>query len=298
MRKADFRYPPEQARNFIEDFAQFYHFPFEMRILNDGLLTKYVLTTSSKDETVLNVYFTGNGSSSSIAVEKGDESIILELLEFVSQGKSVLSRVGIDEAGKGDYFGPLVIAAVGVAEDKEVVLRSKGVADSKDISDNVVKKIARDVRQLCPYDVVAIGPQKYNELYSEFRNLNRMLAWGHARALENVLKQGDFKIAISDRFSSRDTLKKSLMDKGRLIELIERHRAESDTAVAAASVLARAEFLGRLEKLSREAGISLPKGCSEAVKSAGRKLVEKLGGEALGEYAKLHFKTTAQITGK
>ena len=295
MRKIDFNYPGDKARELIENFAESHHYPFEKRIFNDGRLLKYILTTENKEDTVLNVYFKGDGSSSSLMLEKGDGAFIENLLGYVSKGSDIKSRIGIDEAGKGDYFGPLVIAAAGVSPENEVKLKSIGVADSKILADKNVIGIANSIKKICPNNIVVIGPQKYNELYDKIGNLNNLLAWGHARALENILKHDNFKTAISDKFTSKDTLKKTLMDKGRKIELIERHRAESDTAVAAASILARAEFIKRLDILSIQLGLQLPKGCSEKVLSAGRDLVKKFGKEKLGEYAKLHFKTTVKI---
>jgi ribonuclease HIII len=213
----------------------------------------------------------------------------------VNDGKDSSSRIGIDEAGKGDYFGPLVICAVGITPEVDIKLKSAGVTDSKSLSDEAVINISKKIKTMAVYDVVSIGPEKYNELYGKFRNLNKLLAWGHARALENVLKKGDFTYAISDKFSLKDELRKSLFKKGEQIELVEKHRAESDTAVAAASIIARAEFLMKLEKLSKESKIKLPKGCSEAVNKAGKEIVKKLGEDKLVKYAKLHFKTTSKV---
>ncbi|MCP4633539.1 MAG: ribonuclease HIII [candidate division Zixibacteria bacterium] len=259
------------------------------------MLIKYVITTEEKDETRLNLYLKKNGTSSSILLEKGSEKIIEGLIVSVNKGNHSEPRIGIDEAGKGDYFGPLVVCAAGVTPETEIKLKLAGVTDSKSLSDDSVKAIANKIKKLCIYDVVVIGPGKYNELYAKFKNLNKLLAWGHARALENVLKKGDFRYAISDKFSLKDELRRSLFSKGQQIELVERHRAESDTAVAAASIIARAEFLMKLNNLSKESVVVLPKGCSEAVNDAGKQLVKKLGENKLGDYAKLHFKTTSKV---
>lgn len=69
-------------------------------------------------------------------------------------------------------------------------------------------------------------------------------------------------------------------------------------AVAAASIVARAEFLLRLKRLSEEIGTTLPKGASPAVELAGKMLVKKYGQERLGTVAKLHFKTTKAVLGE
>ena len=151
-------------------------------------------------------------------------------------------RIGIDESGKGDYFGPLVIAAVLVTPPDEPDLRLIQVRDSKRISDGRILEMAPDIRQVCRHSVVAIGPKRYNELYEKIKNLNRLLAWGHARALENILAQTECTLAISDQFGDERFILNALLEKGKSIQLIQRPKAEDDLAVAAASILARSNF--------------------------------------------------------
>lgn len=208
---------------------------------------------------------------------------------------SSLNRIGIDESGKGDYFGPLVIAAVFVTPILEQDLALMQVRDSKKIADGKILEMAPDIRLLCPHSLVAIGAQRYNELYARIKNLNRLLAWGHARALENLLQQVQCDLAIADQFGDERLILNALQEKGKQIRLVQRTKAESDLAVAAASILARAEFLQRLDRLSQELGTTLPKGASVAVELAGRMVVKKYGRDRLGAIAKLHFKTTQQV---
>jgi ribonuclease HIII len=205
------------------------------------------------------------------------------------------SRIGSDESGKGDYFGPLVIAAAFVTPEIEPDLKLMEVRDSKRISDGRVLELARDLRQVCKHSIVAIGPQRYNELYEKIRNLNRLLAWGHARALENLLEQVTCELAIADQFGDERFILNALLEKGKRIRLVQRPKAEEDLAVAAASILARAEFLTRLKRLSDEVGTSLPKGASPAVELAARMVVKKHGRERLSTIAKMHFKTTLTV---
>jgi len=169
------------------------------------------------------------------------------------------------------------------------------VKDSKKLTDKSALKLADQIKRHCPHSVIAIGPAKYNELYERFRNLNRLLAWGHARAIENVLEQHPADLVISDQFADPAGLKRQLFEKGKSIELRSVVRAESDIAVAAASVLARAEFLHRLKRLGAEAGMELPKGASQMVVDAAKRLVQKNGRSALNQVAKLHFKTTQVV---
>ncbi|MFM8551929.1 MAG: ribonuclease HIII [Nitrospiraceae bacterium] len=207
------------------------------------------------------------------------------------------ARIGIDESGKGDYFGPLVIAAAYVTPELEPDLRLMEVRDSKRISDGRILEMARDLKQVCRHSIVAIGPERYNELYKKIKNLNRLLAWGHARALENLLEQVPCELAIADQFGDERFVLNALQDKGKRIRLLQRTKAESDLAVAAASILARAEFLLRLKRLADDIGLPLPKGASPQVELAGRMVVKKYGQERLGAVAKLHFRTTQAVLG-
>jgi ribonuclease HIII len=206
--------------------------------------------------------------------------------------------IGIDESGKGDYFGPLVIAAVHVTPRIAEDLLALNVRDSKKISDNVIRTLAEDIRVLCRHSVVAIGPERYNQLYEKIRNLNRLLAWGHAKALETLLEQVPCTRAIADQFGDERLILNALQEKGRLIHLEQRHKGEEDTAVAAASILARDEFVRRLARLSSELGMPLPKGASQAVEAAAKSVAAKHGPEGLAKVAKMHFKTTKSVLGE
>jgi len=205
-------------------------------------------------------------------------------------------RIGSDESGKGDFFGPLVIAAFFMPEGQEAVLRELGVKDSKRTSDARVLEIAETLKKNYPFhSVVTIGPEKYNELYGKLRNLNRLLAWGHARAIENILERVPAGKAVTDQFGDERFVRSALLKKGREIELVQMPRAEEDPAVAAASILARAEFLTRLHFLSKDAGVELPKGASDLVERAAVELVREKGPGILDKVAKTHFKTTVRV---
>jgi ribonuclease HIII len=207
----------------------------------------------------------------------------------------IQGHIGTDESGKGDYFGPLVIAGVFLEDVQQGVLKELGVKDSKCLSDNKSRGLAEIIKKGYPHSVVSIGPEKYNELYEKLRNLNRILAWGHARVIENILAEVPSAQAITDQFGDRLFVISALMKKGRRIELIQRPKAEEDLAVAAASILARAEFLKRLHFLSQDWGLNLPKGSSPPAEEAGLKLVKLHGIEALAKVAKTHFKLTERI---
>lgn len=208
---------------------------------------------------------------------------------------------GIDESGKGDFFGPLVIA--GVYTDAEIArhLVKAGIMDSKKITTPVrIRKLAAIIKATpgIEYDVIALRPETYNELYASFKNLNRMLAWGHATVIEELArKKPDCPRALSDQFARAEVLEAALKKKAITLQLDQRTKGESDTAVAAASILARERFIDWMDAATEKAGLKIPLGCSPLVVAAGRELVAKHGAGILGKIAKLHFKTTAQVTG-
>ena len=200
--------------------------------------------------------------------------------------------IGTDEAGKGDYFGPLVCAACYVDSNTSELLISANVRDSKKISDNRVRELAEFIKASCPHDTIVILPEKYNQLYAKFRNLNRLLAWAHAKAIENLLEKVDCQNVLTDQFGDENLVKKALQEKGRQITLIQRTKAEQNLAVAAASILARAEFLNRLAALSKNFGVHLHPGAGTPTDQSIREFIRKNGKDKLSQVGKLHFKNT------
>jgi ribonuclease HIII len=207
-------------------------------------------------------------------------------------GDAQVAVVGLDEAGKGDYFGPLVVAAVCGAPQE---LAALGVADSKKVTDRRCALLAAEIGQRFPVEVVAVGPERYNELYSKMKNLNRLLAWAHARALENLLARVPVETVVADQFADAKVLAGALLERGARVQLIQAPRAESHPTVAAASMVARAEFVSRLAELGRRHGCTLPKGAGAPVDQAGIELYRKGGLELLTQIAKLHFRTSQKI---
>ena len=205
---------------------------------------------------------------------------------------------GIDESGKGDFFGPLVIAGAYTDDAIARHLLEAGIRDSKSIgSDAQIRKMADAIRATpgVVSEVIVVSPEKYNPLYEKIGNLNRLLAWGHARVIENLCeRKPDCPSALSDQFANPVVLQRALMAKGRKIELRQQTKAESDYAVAAASILAREKFIDWLADAEKKWGLKFPKGASAAVLEAARTLVHQHGPDALRATAKLHFKTTQQ----
>src|SRR5437016_2659331 len=206
---------------------------------------------------------------------------------------------GVDESGKGDFFGPLVIAGVYVDRGIARRLIDAGVQDSKRIgSDARIRALADEIRKTSMglVEVVLIGPAKYNDLYEKFGNLNKLLAWGHARVIENLLaKKPDCPRSLSDQFADARVIEQSLFRHGQKIEIQQRPRAESDVAVAAASILAREAFINWLDREGKKLGVRLERGVSPGVKSAAGKLVEGKGADILRQVAKVHFRTAHAV---
>lgn len=214
---------------------------------------------------------------------------------------SFVPIIGTDESGKGDYFGPLVSAGVYVDLTTKPLLERIGVCDSKKLNDTQIKEIAQNIKKICvnQFSVIEISPETYNNLYNQFKsegkNLNVLLAWAHAKAIEEVLTKVECENTLSDKFADEKFIISKLQEKGKRINLRQEHKAEANIAVAAASILARERFLTKLKKLSMELGIELPKGASPHVIEQAKKVVEKSGEETLKKIAKLHFKTTDSV---
>jgi len=209
-------------------------------------------------------------------------------------------RIGVDESGKGDFFGPLVIAGAYTDETNTRALMEAGVTDSKRIGSDVrIRELAKIIRATEGVFVssITLAPEKYNALYKKFGNLNRMLGWGHAKVIENLLDlRPDCPRALSDKFASASLIKRAFSEKGKHIQLDARTKAESDVAVAAASVIARERFINWMGETSRDLGVTLPRGSSDPrVKIIGGELCAKHGPDVLLSVAKVHFKTAHQI---
>jgi len=226
--------------------------------------------------------------------------------ETVLNPELLLPRLGVDESGKGDFFGPLCIAGAYVNAEVVKAWKDAGIRDSKNISsDKRIKELAELIRKTpgCVTTVVPIGNEAYNRLYVKMRSVNTMLAWGHARVIENLMAQKHRMNpppvrAISDQFASdKATVAKALMSLGREIELVQKHRAEEDLAVAAASILARDEFVTRLGALEKQFEMKLPRGASAMVDAAAKEFIARYGAENLPKVAKTHFRTALRAQG-
>ena len=272
---------------------------------------EYTLFAAKKDKTTVAVYEKGpkilvQGRGAAEFVEFLLEPEILGVAEQgyaeVHQPEMFQPHIGVDESGKGDFFGPLVIAGVYVDATSAKSLQAAGVQDSKAISsDKRIRDLSEIIRNTprALHDVVSIGPERYNEVYQKAGNLNRLLAWGHARVIENLLeRQPDCPRVLSDQFAHESVLKKALLAKGKTIKLDQRTKGESDIAVAAASILARERFINWLDEASRRLGITLPRGASnKLITDIGQQLTTQRGNDFLPKVGKMHFRNSYRILG-
>ncbi|MBS0633953.1 MAG: ribonuclease HIII [Verrucomicrobia bacterium] len=285
--------------------------PAMIDTLKNGLLERgfefstppYTIFAAKKKNLAVTLYtslkLTVMGKEMGEFIEYYLEPEILKSFSFTNPVASLeldlTGRIGVDEAGKGDFFGPLCIAAV-YAQGEEIEKMVKlGIKDSKTLSDSTILKLAEQIRKNFLYEVIRIGPSKYNEMYGNFGNLNSLLAWGHATAIEKLSERSHCTNAIIDKFAHEFVVERALARKKLKINLTQRTKGEQDPVVAAASILARAAFVEGIKKLSEEAGFELPKGASQAVIAAGKKAVATFGRDVLPKISKTHFKTTEQI---
>ncbi len=204
--------------------------------------------------------------------------------------------IGTDESGKGDFFGPLVVAALLVTKKSEHRLWALGVQDSKKLSDQKIVQLAGVIRKNFLHSVVSVAPKKYNQLYAQFGNLNKLLASAHAQAIENLLEKTSCSVVLSDQFGDESLIRNALGENTD-ITLIQKNHAEENLAVAGASILAREKFLSSLSKLSDNYKIFFPPGSGKNVIETANRFVHMFGQHELQHIAKLHFKTANEIIG-
>ncbi len=256
------------------------------------------------------IYYNQNGNK---IVLQGNQNTLLykeiskKLNEIISMNVNILDKlniadepasyIGVDESGKGDFFGPLIIAGFLVTPEIKNELLTLNVQDSKRVSDEKIIVIANSIKEKFKdyYSIVQIYPKKYNELYKKIGNLNSILAWGHSRCIENILARHKVSLAICDQFGNENYIKSALMKEGKQIQLIQTTKAERFVGVAAASILARQSFIDWIKRTEEKIGLKIPKGANEKVKEVARLIIEREGKEALDNYVKVHFKTMQEL---
>ena len=203
--------------------------------------------------------------------------------------------VGVDESGKGDFFGPLVVAAFLAPDDDTERLREMGVKDGKQITDKRILTLDTMLRRDYPHAIVVFVPQQYNDRYRIIKNLNKLLAASHADVIEQLCSSNEVDLAISDKFGKPELVEGELQKRDVKVPLRQIVRGERFVQVAAASIIARAAFLKAMKSLSAEYGLEIPRGAAAKVDDAGRELVKLFGPEVLPKVAKTHFKNCGRV---
>jgi ribonuclease HIII len=259
----------------------------------------------------LKVNISAYTSGKVVIAGKGTEDFVRDVLEPEVTGAAKLgydevlhpdwfeSHAGLDESGKGDFFGPVVAATV-IADKSAIEAWIKaGVKDSKRLAEMQIIKLDQIIRETHGVVVetcLCHTMKRYNELMGRpGANLNRLLAWQHATALSAALQRKRVPWGLLDQFSKSPLTQRELARKGVEFDLRMRTKAEEDPVVAAASIVARAEFQRQMHALSKRFGARLQKGASSLVKEQAMQIIEKFGVQSLGDFAKLHFRTAYEV---
>jgi len=297
----------KSANNIINHYSKkFENLGFTISVPQKAQYSYNVTLEKGNNKVKLLVYFGKKGNK--LQVQGNPESAVFKEVNTLVFGEKLFqvddkrieepaNYIGTDESGKGDFFGPLVVAGVLVDKVDISKLINLGVRDSKTITDYNIKKLASKIKSLLKnkYDIIPLKPEKYNELYSKMGNVNLILGWAHAKVIENILNSFEVEEAISDKFANEKTILNALQEKGRKIKLHQVTKAERYTAVAAASILARDAVIKWFEINSKKLKIKIPKGASAGVETFAGKVIENFGKEALPGLVKMHFKTLKRI---
>lgn len=258
------------------------------------------------------VNVTGYESRKLVVAGKGTEEFVSMILEPEITGTARLgydevlhpdwfeTHAGCDESGKGDFFGPLIAATVIGSKSMIEAWRAAGAQDSKKITESRIlelDKIIRNTPGVVVKLIQARDMRQYNSLMgTRFRSQNQILAFQHARALQEALAEKPAPWGLLDQFTEDPLVQRELTKLGVTgFELRMRTKAEEDPVVAAASIVARAEFVRQMHALSKRFGEKLQKGASAAVKIQAHEIIKRFGADALRDFAKLHFRTAYEV---
>jgi ribonuclease HIII len=273
----------------------------------DKKLYNYELIVNSKSEQVKVLVYFGKKGVKSI-LQGNPETKIYKTVNNQLFGKGLFDDqkleevvftdyIGTDESGKGDYFGPLVVAAVYINPQTKMELEKIGVKDSKLFSDNNIKVLETSIKKIIGdnFVIIQINPEKYNQLYESFNNLNKIMGWAHAKAIESLVEKTNCENVISDKFGNEKLIKDELKKKNVKVNLYQTAKGERFTAVAAASILARAKVVDWFYHKSKEFGYEIPKGGGEAVNIAANGILDQTDKDNLLKMIKFHFKNSKNI---
>lgn len=257
----------------------------------------------------LNLYYSAKKGLSKVLGAASGSSLKKELEELCGEKERPVGDfhtwerwIGSDECGKGDYFGALVVAAFAMDAELESGLRKLGVMDSKKLRDSQIKTIALQLYESYNSRIacIVIKPIKYNEIIADMQtrkqNLNDLLAWQHGTAIIELLgRHANTQGVLVDQFSRQKKVRKFIQSRELPIPVEERPKAESDPAVAAASIIARYQFIQSRQAMDRHYKMKFPLGSGKNVLGPAREFADKFGWNRLAEVAKLHFVTSRDV---
>ena len=223
-----------------------------------------------------------------------------DCLNKKSNYKKFVAHIGVDEAGKGDFFGPLVTASAFLDEHNYRDVIKLGVMDSKKVSDKKIRKMISEIESLCLFEVSILMPEDFNREYKSYQNINKLLAYQHSLVIEKLLQKLNKKdiacpFVLIDQFSKNPYRVSNVLGTlGKGIEFRQMHGGEADLSVATASIIARYHFIEAMDQLSNQWNIEFPKGAT-AVVEKGKEFVSKYGADSLSKVAKINFKTMEKV---
>ncbi|MCK9555404.1 ribonuclease HIII [bacterium] len=261
----------------------------------------YTVINAKNEGVSVSVYSSGKivvqGRKTADFVEFILEPLVIKELSFSASffaDNDMAKRIGSDESGKGDFFGPLVVSGVCAYGEEIAEMAKAGVRDSKKIkSEAKIHALEKIIAKNSATETVSISPKRFNQMYMSMKNMNKILAWAHACVIENLIKQTGCKLVVVDKFAPKTTLLQMLKEHGRKARIIQRTKAESDIVVAAASICARAAYLKEMKRLGDKYGVTFPKGGgSDKITDALKTFLSKYGKNELENVAKINFKTS------
>ncbi|MCG1009284.1 ribonuclease HIII [Salinicoccus sp. ID82-1] len=214
----------------------------------------------------------------------------------------MLNTIGSDEAGVGDYFGPMTVCAAHVPKDKVALLRELGVKDSKNLSNGTVDRLARDIIHIVPYSLVVLDNPSYNRKIDEGWNIVKLKAVLHDHCIRNVyekLEADDQKAVeaiVIDQFTTENAYQKYVPEPFRLDLIHQETKAESKSiAVACASILARSKYLEQMDNLNQHLKTEVPRGASKKTDQFAARLADRHGMDYVDNLTKKHFKSRQKV---
>ena len=218
------------------------------------------------------------------------------VINIYSSGKVMFQgKNGSDEAGSGDYFGPLTVCAAYVSQSHIKILKELGVDDSKKLNDTKIVDLAEQLITFIPHSLLTLDNVKYNERQSLGWSQVKMKAVLHNEAIKNVIQkieQDQLDYIVIDQFAKREVYQHYALsalpfpDKTKF----ETKGESKSLAIATASIISRYAFVKHMDHISKKLHMEIPKGASNKVDLIAAKVIQKYDIQQLDTISKKHFK--------